>query len=114
PEANKRLLKERGTKSQRKSKGEDDAFQLALFDEEEIPETLQPLVGRRRWIAETPSDSVARVHEKAALFRKQVEQNEQRHILKTICDLWIATWFWRQPPASMKPDDPDWVPPLDG
>lgn len=114
PEANKRLLKERGTRSQRKSKGEDDAFQLALFDEEEIPETLQPLVGRRRWIAETPSDSVARVHEKAALFRKQVEQNEQRRILKTICDLWVATWFWRQPPASMKPDDPNWVPPLDG
>jgi len=114
PEANKRLLKARGGRTQRKGKGEDDTFQLALFEETDIPRTLEPLVGRRQWIAETPSGSVARVHEKAALFRRQVEQDEQRRMLKTICDLWVAAWFWRQPPAGTPVDDPHWPPPLDG
>ena len=114
PEANKRLFKARGAKTQRKSRGENDAYQLALFGEGEIPQALEPLVGRRRWIAETPSDSVARVHEKATLFRRQVEQDEQRRKFKTICDLWAATWFWRQPPTGIPADDPAWPPPLDG
>ena len=75
---------------------------------------MEPLVGRRQWIAVTPSDSVARVHEKATLFRRQVEQDEQRRILKNICDLWMATWFWRQPPVYVSAIDPHWPPPLDG
>lgn len=114
PEAHKRLLKARGSKTQRKSRGEDDAFQLTLFEQVDIPHAMEPIVGRRQWIAETPSDSVARVHEKAALFRRQVEQDEQRRILKTICDLWVASWFWRQPPADVPANDPHWPPPLDG
>ncbi len=114
PEANKRLLKARGAKTQRRGRGEDDALQLALFEQTDIPRALEPLVGRRQWIAETPSDSVARVHEKAALFRRQVEQDEQRRMLKAIADLWVASWFWRQPPAGTPADDPHWPPPLDG
>ncbi|MGB8346710.1 MAG: N-6 DNA methylase [Ktedonobacteraceae bacterium] len=114
PAANKRLLKARGAKALRGSKGEDDGYQLALFAETDIPQALEPLVGRRQWIAETPSDSVARVHEKATLFRRQVEQDERRRMLKTICDLWIASWFWRQPPAGTPTDNTDWPPPLDG
>lgn len=113
PEANKRLLKARGAKSARKGKSEDD-YQLSLFTETDIPHTLEPLVGRRQWIAETPSDSVARVHEKAALFRRQVEQDQQRRALKTICDLWVAVWFWRQPSIDTPASDPHWPPPLDG
>lgn len=114
PEAHKRLLKARGSKTQRKSRGEDDAFQLTLFEQVDIPHTMEPIVGRRQWIAGTPSDSVARVHEKAALFRRQVEQDEQRRTLKTICDLWVAAWFWRQPPVDVSANDPHWPPPLDG
>jgi hypothetical protein len=114
PEANKRLLKARGAKAHRKGKGEDNSFQLALFEETDIPRVLEPLVGRRQWIAETPSDSVARVHEKATLFRRQIEQDEQRRTLKTICDLWVAAWFWRQPPTDVPVNDPHWPPPLDG
>jgi hypothetical protein len=114
PEANKHLLKARGARTQRRGNGEEDALQLALFEEMAIPRALEPLVGRRQWIAETPSDSVARVHEKAALFRRQIEQDEQRRMLKTICDLWVASWFWRQPPASTPAGDYHWPPPLDG
>jgi hypothetical protein len=114
PEANKRLLKARGERTPRRGNGEDDALQLALFEETDIPLALEPLVGRRQWIAETPSDSVARVHEKAALFHRQVEQDEQRRMLKTICDLWVASWFWRQPPAGTPASAPHWPPPLDG
>lgn len=114
PEANKRLLRARGARTTRRGRGEDDALQLALFEEMDVPHTLEPLVGRRQWIAETPSDSVARVHEKAALFRRQVEQDEQRRMLKAIADLWVASWFWRQPPAGTPADDPHWPPPLDG
>lgn len=114
PEANKRLLKARGTRGQRRGQREDDAYQLALFEQADIPQAMQPLVGRRQWIAETPSDSVARVHEKAALFHRQIEQDEQRRTLKAICDLWVATWFWRQPPALTPANDANWPPPLDG
>ncbi len=114
PEVNKRLLKARGAKTQRRGQNEDNALQLALFEEMDVPHTLEPLVGRRQWIAETPSDSVARVHEKAILFRRQVEQDGRRRMLKTICDLWVASWFWRQPPAGAPADDPHWPPPLDG
>jgi len=114
PEANKRLLKARGARTQRRGQREEDGFQLALFDQVDIPHEMELLVGRRQWIAETPSDSVARVQEKATLFRRQVEQDEQRRILKTICDLWIATWFWRQPRIDILANDPDWPPPLDG
>jgi len=114
PEANKLLLKARGLKTQRRGNKEDDTLQLALFEEMDISHTLEPIVGRRQWIAETPSDSVARVREKAALFHRQIEQDEQRRMLKTICDLWVATWFWHQPSATMNPGDPNWVPPLDG
>jgi len=113
PEANKRLLKARGAKTARRGQSEDD-YQLALFAETNIPQALEPLVGRRQWIAETPSDSVARVHEKATLFRRQVEQDERRRMLKTICDLWVAAWFWRQPPTGTPTDNTDWPPPLDG
>ncbi len=114
PEAHKRLLKSRGARTQRRNQREEDAFQLALFDQADITHAMEPLVGRRQWIAETPSDSVARVHEKAVLFRRQVEQDEQRRTLKTICDLWVATWFWRQPPVDVPANDPYWPPPLDG
>ena len=114
PEAHKRLLKAHGTRTQRKGQREEDAYQLALFDQVDVPRTIEPLVGRRQWIAETPSDSVARVHEKAMLFRRQVEQDEQRRTLKTICDLWVATWFWRQPRINVPVNDPDWPPPFDG
>jgi len=114
PEAHGRLLRARGARTQRRNRDEDDAYQLALFDQANIPQAMEPLVGRRRWIAETPSDSVARVHEKATLFRRQIEQDEQRRMYKTICDLWVATWFWRQPPADTPANDPHWPPPLDG
>jgi len=114
PEAHRRLLRARGARTQRRGQREDDIFQLALFDQADIPQAMESLVGRRQWIAETPSDNVARVHEKAMLFRLQVEQDEQRRALKTICDLWVATWFWRQPPADATANDPHWPPPLDG
>jgi N-6 DNA Methylase len=113
PEANKRLLKMRGAKISNK-KNEDDAFQLLLFDQDALPHEMEPLVSHRRLIAETPSDTVTQVHDKAAIFRRQIEQDTQRSILKTICDLWIAAWFWRQPSKDAKSSDINWIPPLDG
>lgn len=112
PEANKRLQKGRGGAS--RGRAREDGRQLHLFAEEEVRATVEPLVGRLNWIATTPSDSVERVHEKEELYRQQVEGDRQRAQLKAVCDLWVASWFWRQPPADAKPDDPRYALPLDG
>jgi hypothetical protein len=125
PEANKRLARARGdTISSRGSRRERDLWdtaaeeeeqQLTIYDElNDVRNTVPSLVDHRSLIAQQPSDTVAQVHEKATLFRRRVIENEKRAMLEDICNLWVASWFWKQPHKSMQPDEPGWVPPLDG
>lgn len=114
PEANKRLQKGLAGGTRRRSAREENSQRPSLFSKEELQQAFQPLVDRRQWLAEAPSDTVVQVHEKAALFQQQVEQDPTRRTLKAICDLWVATWFWRQPPEGAKPGDANWTLPMDG
>lgn len=122
PEANKRLAKERGitvisrgTKRDKKTLWDEDVeeAEYTIFDElNDVKDTVPTLVDNRRMISEQPSDTVENVHEKAALFQREIVNNEKRQMLERICNLWIATWFWKQPHKEKK--DGGEVPPLDG
>jgi hypothetical protein len=114
PEANKRLQKGRAGGTRRQGAREENSQRPSLFSKEELQQAFQPLVDRRQWLAEAPSDTVVQVHEKAALFQQQVEQDPTRRALKAVCDLWVATWFWQQPPEGAKPGDANWSLPMDG
>ncbi|HYU76436.1 MAG TPA: hypothetical protein VEL31_27515, partial [Ktedonobacteraceae bacterium] len=124
PEANKCLAKERGdtlaSRGNKRGKAslwdeEEKEEQYTIFDElDDVKDTVPTLVDHRCMIAEQPSDTVENVHAKAAIFQQEVVNNEKRQMLERICNLWVATWFWKQPSQKKKPTDADWVPPLDG
>ncbi len=113
PEANKLLAKARGERSTDTGKKESD-WDKGLW-QGIVYGAMVPVMQYRRWIAETPSDSVAQVHTKES-FMKNLIEDEQRNIYKQICDLWVATWFWRQPHKDPNKNDKDahYSPPLDG
>jgi hypothetical protein len=112
PEALKRLAKARG---ERLAAGKKRATpERGLWEGIEYG-AVAPLIQYRRWIAETPSDNVEQVHAKEN-FLHNLEENDERLRLKRQCDLWIAAWFWRQPPEDEDKREKDvyYSPPLDG
>jgi hypothetical protein len=70
---------------------------MALFSDADLEPSLARAVVERRWLAETPDDTAAVVHDK----ERRLELLRSAGRWKSIADLWCACWMW--PDAASVP-----------
>ena len=71
--------------------------EMALFSNADLEPSLARAVVERRWLAETPDDTAAVVHDK----ERRLEALRSAGRWKSIADLWCACWMW--PDAASAP-----------
>ena len=72
------------------SRRQSNRAEMALFSNADLEPSLARAVVERRWLAETPDDTAAVVHDK----ERRLELLRSAGRWKSIADLWCACWMW--------------------
>ena len=76
-----------------------DERQLPLFDPSALQDTLRMVVPLRERLGQEPDATPAVVRDKERTLAA-LNESGSLSMWKTVCDLWCAGWFARQPPSA--------------